>query len=382
MVGRVRTRSIPRTSGPRINNLTGVPSGAGQVVGSGGSCTDVTGYGDCTPFSTDTYSFEGCIINWPNPNTFGSSFVNYVADFVRNSIVFGPGNVSLPTDVEAAVAAAARSNPSRPVVDVPANILDIGTAPTRILRDITDLFGRRGPSRPPPRPSPRELARGGGEAWLNYQFLIRPIVGDIVKMANISDQIRRRIDEINRLYTTNGIRRTMNIGAGSVQAVNNITLQSAGGLLINKQVTTITTARKSVHIRWAPTTRCGLRPPANVIRAWAVQSVQGMTLDLSTLWEITPWSWLADWFTDIGSYLKATRNIVPARMIGAWPMTETLSVAEIPSFTSGLCHMTPGSVRRSRKVRSPSTPLFPTARLPFLNGGQMGIVAALAATRR
>lgn len=385
MPGRTRSRTYARSSGPARNNLTGALSGFGQVFGGNATCQDVTGYGDCFGLIINTLDIQGGVINWPNPNTFGSSFSNYIADGIRSG-GFGDhiGVSGVPSDVDAATMAAARTNPSRPYVDVPVNILDISEAPSRILRDIADV--RRAGFWRPPRPprSPREAASKVGETWLQYNFMVAPLVGDIVRMGTAVDQINRRVDEINRLYGGTGLRRTVTVFNGSEHAVSTSSVVQSAGVFIQPRFDIITSVTKRVHVRWEPTSRCGLAPSPAQRRAWATRAVLGLTLDLSTLWEITPWSWLADYFGNVGTYLKATRNIIPARLVGVYPMTHTKTIWECPETSriqNGVL-MSMSGIRsvRQRKSRTSSF-IAPVAHFNFLNGNQMGNLAAIAATR-
>lgn len=385
MVGRTRGRVYQRISGPMKNNLTGALSGMGAVNSTSQTCQDVTGYGDCFGLIITSISIEGGVINWQNPNTFGMSFTNYIADGIRN-LAFGDHIAvsGVPGDVEASTLAAARTNPSRPHVDVPANILDAATAPHRI-RNALEQFGRGGFWRAPPRPSARELARGGGQAWLRYQFGIAPLVSDIVRMQQAHNVIDDRVKEINRLYDSpNGLRRTVQVFAGSANSKSSSSVLQSAGTFIQPMFDICTSVVKRVHVRWAPQSRPGVPPSPAQRRAWAVRAALGLTVDASTLWEITPWSWLADYFGNVGTYLKATRNIIPARLIGVYPMTHTRTVWEC-SAISGLANgalrtMSPVRSVRERKSRTSSF-IAPLAHFNFLNGSQMGILAAVAASR-
>jgi phage gp37-like protein len=329
-------------------------------------------------------------LNKTGVGLYDSTFNQYVVDAIRSNLTGDHigGIAGIPSDVDASTMAAARTNPSRPYVDVPASILDIGTCPTRILRDFRDLRRQHGLPDVPGRTSSRENARGMGEAWLTYQFGIKPIVSDIVKMSQFSRVVNDRVAEINRLFGNTGLRRTVKTFDGSRSALISFIAQSAG-VYVGYNATATETVEQRVHARWIPSGPSGVKPSAQVIRAWAARSAMGLTVDASTLWEITPWSWLADWFTSIGSYLKASRNIVPATLMGVYPMTHTRTQWDCPGYPitawwdSNLVLGTLGSARlvKSTKTRRSSFISPFVARLPFLSGDQMGIAASLAATR-
>lgn len=386
MPGRFRGRAKQRLSGHWLVPNNPVPQGAGYVPCGFSHCSDVVGEGDCHGLIIQDLEISGAIINKRSTNYYDSTFVNYVADATRGTN-FGEhvgGVDGVPGDVEASTKAAARTNPSRPYVDLPVNFLDIKTKPSRIRRDLANMRDR-GFWRAPPRPSARELANGMGGAWLEYQFMIAPIVGDIVRLAQLNNVVHDRIKEINRLFGDKGLRRTVQVHSGSAFEERSTVLQSAGVWVVNTaRITTHSSTR--VHCRWTPTGGTP-RPSPEQVRAWAIRSALGLTVDASTLWELTPWSWLIDWCTSIGDYFKASRNIVPAALTGVYPMTHMTTTWEIPSMkiiNSWNEHV--GDVTAARSVRTyksrRSSFISPfVAHLPFLDGGRMGILAALVATR-
>jgi len=147
------------------------------------------------------------------------------------------------------------------------------------------------------------------------------------------------------------------------------------------EITQTTCQSVRVHARWLPEPEftSGL-DPAGAERL-AMRSLLGLTLDHSTLWEAMPWSWLIDWGSNVGSYFKATRNIIPATLSGVHVMRET----ETTFLGRGVSFGAPGSqspvnVKLKSKSRRPSF-VAPVAHFPFLSGNQMGILASLAVTR-
>lgn len=368
MVARTRQAIYTRTSGPRwFNNNPGVLLGAGQISTEINDCSDQIDVNDCFPLFIEHRTTNGGVINKYDTGSFVSQFRDYICDYVRqssNPVHLGVSGV--PNNFELATNAAARTNPSRPVVDVPVNILDIRPG-VQSIRSAGDRL--------------IDSVRRTGGRWLNYSFMIRPLVSDIVKMININDQINRRVLEIDNLYDGNGIRRTVQQGTFSASSSTSVTCQSAG-VNITRVMDRRTSVECSTHVRWKPMTRCGLRPSPSVSRALARQAVQGMTIDFSTLWEIMPWSWMLDWFGNVGEYLKSQRNIIPARLTGVHPMKHTKTVYQAPSYVSGdgKTTMTSITIRRETKTRSTSS-AAPVAHFGFLNGSQMGILAALAAAR-
>lgn len=390
MPGRFRVRNKTRPGGDwYFNNNPTPPTNLSTTAGYS-SCEDVWGDGDCHGFRVVDLQIDGGHLNKHESGSFASQFNDWVVDAIRSNATGDHigGIPGIPSDVDAATQAAARTNPSRPYVDVPANVLDLGTAPKRILQDLTDMRSRDFWRAPPAPRSFREATSRVGERYLEYQFMIAPIVSDIVKMRNLSRVVNDRVGEINRLFGGQGLRRTVTVFNGSRSANISFVAQSAGILVgYNAIATESVTVR--VHARWIPSGPCGLQPSNEQIRAWAVRSTLGLTVDASTLWEITPWSWLVDWFTGIGTYLKSQRNIVPAQLMGVYPMTHTKTEWHCPGYPITAWwdpNLVLGSLQTARIVKETKTRrssfVSPfTVHLPFLSGQQMGVVASLAATR-
>lgn len=368
MTARNRSTSHVVVSGGRyFNNNPSNVIGAGLIQTGFSSVDDIIGYGtgDCAPFSVDRKVCSGGVIERHNAGSFASTFDNYPCDWLRTLANAPHLSVSgVPSNVQMATEAAARTNPSRPYVDVPVNILDLRGGVQRIQHAGDDLI---------------QVIRRSGGRYLNYKFMIRPLVGDIVKLVRAQDQINRRIQEINRLYDGHGIRRTVSNGTFSTSSTSSATVQSAG-VTINRTFERSTRVVCRTHVRWKPASRCGIRPPPEVIQRWATRAVHGLTLDFSTLWEITPWSWLVDWFGDVGTYLKATRNIIPAQLTGVHPMKHTMTTWSCPGTVISNGTISGINVSRETKTRSTSF-VAPSAFLSFLTGEQMSILAALAAAR-
>jgi len=392
MPGRYRSRSLPRSGGEwHFTNDPGGGTGPTTTTAGFSSCEDVTGDGDCYGFRVVSLSIEGGHLNKTSYGYYDSEFNNYVVDAIRTNLTGDHiGGISgIPSDVDASTMAAARTNPSRPYVDVPANILDIGTSPTRILRDWKDLRRRHGLPDVVGSPSGREIFQGSGEAWLNYQFMIKPIVSDIVRLSQFTRIVNDRIEEINRLFGATGLRRTVTIAEGSRSELISFIAQSAG-IYIGYNAIATEAVRLRVHCRWIPNgDYVGHTPSPEIVRAWAARSALGLTVDASTLWEITPWSWLVDWFTSTGDYLSATRNIVPAVLMGVYPMTHTITDWHCPGYpitawwdsTLQTGYLESARLKKRTKTRRSSFISPFAARLPFLSGQQMSIAAAIAATR-
>lgn len=360
MAARDRTRETTAYQGTAENN--GIPIGGGYYVDSRERCRDVTGKGDNEYLVVDRFRSQGGQLNRQGkPGTSDDMyFNNYVADAVQ---LHGWTHLALSGELPTAsyvAQAAARSNPSRPYVDVPVNILELGDI-AQLIKDSGDTLLKK-------------IASNN----LRYQFGIAPLVSDLVKLTRFQDQVDRRIKEINRLHGLTGLRKTMTLD--SLSASDKILKSIQTNFTIIRETYDVKTTKTiRAHTRWSPTSKISDRSSPEM-RALAKRAVLGLTLDFATAWEAMPFSWLIDWCSNIGNLLKANRNIIPAKLDSVTLMrhTRTTYVGKGGDYRGTM--VSPSTIlietkRRDREV------LTPTAHFPFLSGNQMGILASLAITR-
>ena len=328
------------------------------------NCQDLPGPGDCMPFDVNREEHVGGILHSYQDNGYWTAtFVNYPVDaHVNGQLGINTYFPEEKPDSYYATQAVARTNPSRPYVDVPVTILELG--------DITQLLKKEG----------ENLISALGGYNLKVQFGVAPLTNDLYKLLDFHDQVSRRVKELNKLKTTKGLRRTVVLDNLSRTEVLPVVWQSSDAY-IDTPTERMSNRIIKGHTRWTPDVDLSKMPePAQV--ALAKRAVLGLTVDFATLWEAAPWSWLIDWGFAVGDFLKAKRNIIPATCQSVSLMRHTTSVIPIPEVEyHGLHKMYGGQVTYERKQRY-SAPVAPTAHFPFLSGNQMGIIASLAVTRR
>jgi hypothetical protein len=334
------------------------------------SCTDVIHEGmDNLAFDVSKKTFSGGVIHTSpqGSNYYNTYFRNYICEAVQYQGVFTPAS-SFPGELSKtayATMTAARTNPSRPYVDVPVNVLEL-----------TEVAG---------------LLRGAGNGIikliaannLKYQFAIAPLVSDLFKLTQLQAQVDKRVQEIVRLQSQNGLRRTIPLANLSTSGVKNgIALQSQG-CLISRNIPWSATRVIRGHSRWFPSSpveRLSQKEMSDLAR----KACLGLTLDFATAWERVPWSWLIDWCGTFGAYLMAHRNIIPAVLSSVNIMTHTRTQYSYPlssTFDSPVRHyVSPLNVVLETKKRE-LVAVAPTAHFPFLSGNQMGILASLLAVK-
>jgi hypothetical protein len=356
-----RTRSIPTYSHAGYKGRYGSVEDQGIYLTEYHQVDDYVEPGDCANFVVQHYTCEGGrATQFDRSNYWQGWFENTAVTGIRDPGYF-PHLTGLYGDIgdgAYAAQAAARTNPSSPYVDIPVNILELGDV-ARLLSEVSSNLKRIAATN------------------IKYQFGIMPIAGDLAKLVNFAEQVDRRVKQIQKLRTK-GLRRTITLASLSKSELQNRVLNSEDAYW-TADLEVQTTCVVKGHCRWVPTMDIShLSQPE--MTALAKKAVLGLTVDFSTLWEAMPWSWLIDWGTSMGDFLKAQRNIIPAQL-----ETVTISRALETTYTWpgadwGYGRITPINIRRWGGYRKPLV-VAPTAHLPFLSGEQVGILASLAIMR-
>ncbi|UJQ85071.1 MAG: putative maturation protein [Alvestavirus fundivicinum] len=284
------------------------------------------------------------------------------------------GTFSLPNVAESSTFVLARTNPGRASVSLPVFIGELRELPM-LLRNLgRDLLSRRPAT---------EGSASGGKAFLQWKFGWDPLVRDLFNMLQAQAAIDRRIKELRGLYSNGGIRRKVEIArSGSAGKDNPVTFHSSCAVIVSHQRSWQTTARQWGTVRWVPTVVPNdLSDPA--LRKMAMDAVFGRTGNhISDIWNLLPWTWFADWFTNLGDFLDANVNRIPVmpqhlcimrnvKTINTWDRADQLEWLKGGTGTTTL-------ETKERFLGNSSL----TASLPFLNGSQLSILGALVASSR
>lgn len=269
----------------------------------------------------------------------------------------------------------ARSNPSRPIVDVPVFVAELRDLPRMLLelKDIPGWFHDTGLV------LIDRLAKGN----LSYQFGWKPFVKDLISFLNWQSLVDKRLSELNTLHRKGGLRFETQPQENSIE-----TPWVDGGAThydtLRKFSKDVRVTRQWYSVSWVPqeTPRSSVKP-VSATRQQAFRSALGLEISAAPLWEAMPWSWLIDWFSDFGSFLNAGRNsagFVPGQ---CFTMTHTkrLRFYEFRKSSVGSWHAdfspTPGYYQREIKKRVLGSGSAPTIRVPIISMRQWGILASL-----
>jgi len=261
----------------------------------------------------------------------------------------------------------ANTNPSRPYVDIPVFLGE--------LRDIPSLVYSFG----------RNMLTAIANGNIRYQFGIKPMISDLVKMTQFTKEADKRFHEFTALGK-GGIRRKSVVWSGAVSSKADIfMISSPNWARLGCMRTIFTSRRVSAYCVWKPDTFFRSWPKTNdELRKKAMDAVTGATIDMSTAWELIPWSWLADWFGNVGDMLAANRNIIPAYVSHSFIMEHLLTqvnyTISTPSPWAGIQVSQLPSRLIETKSRQPQSAAY-DARMPVLTGRQLSILGSLAALK-
>nr|QDH88563.1 MAG: hypothetical protein H3BulkLitter171370_000001 [Leviviridae sp.] len=339
-------------------------SGTTTTTGKRGSYGSLVSFGNPRPYRSGA-SFNSTIndeSDWflSGDTAPGFPFNTHYANY-RYTGVSHPG-VSAPSGLSVADLLS-RSNPSQPIVDVPVALAE--------LRELPDLFRIAG----------RTIAQKIASGNLNYQFGWKPLLGDLGNLLGVQASIDKRVAHLSRLHENGGGSYKADVGTNTLPGTKTLWAFPPGGGTMWVRHTGF--CRRWISVSWIPSydPRTEM-PDLNQIRQQAFRSVLGLTVDLSTAWELLPWSWLVDWFSNLGNILAARRNLVGFVPGACYTMTHTERHSNFTLEGSSVLTHTYPYLHQVVKERVPTSSSSISANVPFLSGRQLGILASLAVARR
>lgn len=265
------------------------------------------------------------------------------------------------------------TNPSRPDVNVPAAIAE--------LRDLPRLVRGWG----------QGYLKTAANANLSWRFGIRPMLGDIQKLLDFTEATEKRLKQLRRLRDGKTLKTRCYLGAGEEIVDHGQVLLHSHGSQIFANATTTHSYEMWGTAEWKLLDSSALPEMDDAeMRNFARRLITGITSygALETAWELTPWSWLIDWFSNTGDLLAASNNAVGCTWGRICVMRHSRSVRTYDKGTL----VKPEwvnldgwfTVIGERKERFPTFPVIPVPlpRLPILTNGQLSILLSLAALRR
>jgi hypothetical protein len=375
---RLRTRESA-VSGLRTPN-NGNPPLAATVLNMTERTEDDTLIGDCRFFDRQLVETQPVIINGqshPGSTLVGDFFSNYPVGLPAS--YRDPGSfVGLEqTNSTYAASTLARTNPSRPSIEALVSGIELREIPGMVREGFDSRLKKMYQHTPLNRF--RRLKRVA-KFHLMVQFGILPILSDCRKIAIFPDLVAQRERELQRLETR-GLRRTVGLDRLSrTDTFTGVTLFSGSGYFYRVSAVRNSFQEVRGHVRWyAPNYLATL--PKESKRELVEKIVGGLNVNPSTIYELIPWSWLVDYFTNLGDIVKASNNTIPCTHSAVSIMkhrtfeTTATLVQKVP--VSCPLTFTVPSGRGDFKARGSASPSL-SARVGLLDAGQLSILGSLS----
>lgn len=276
------------------------------------------------------------------------------------------------------------TNPSRGgAFDLGVTIGELKDLPG-LIRDAGNIvLGRNLPR------TPSAFAKRIAGAFLQGQFGWAPMARDLTTMLDFQAAVDRRFHELKRhSQSSHGFRQRISLGTiQSSPLIRSTNAESNSmGLWRGKEVG-MTVDRRWGQAIYRPTVNAGPYTDER-LRQMARRAVLGIRFDAATAWELIPWSWLVDWFSNVGDVLDANRNDCGYYCDGVLIMRSletTIGLTVTPpgpgnqgqGFKGGSGTYT--TVSRYRWIQAPN--FLPVIDIPILSGRQMSTLGALGIQR-
>jgi hypothetical protein len=219
--------------------------------------------------------------------------------------------------------------------------------------------------------------------YLAYSFGWAPLVSDLMKLFDLTKAIEDRKAYFRRLERGTRVRRSLgtrevrvaqDLNTSITTMVNNKTaLQLVGTLTESQKIWYTLNAKLRSPLRMSPSD----------LHSLSRNQVLGLRVNPADIWDAIPWSWLIDYFINIGDVLEATRAIVglDVTRINIMCQSKIVIQYEAKNVLPGLI-VQPGFVYRTKKARYPYSNAVPAlTSTPFFTDHMAGILGSLVTVR-
>jgi hypothetical protein len=160
-------------------------------------------------------------------------------------------------------------------------------------------------------------ARSAGGEFLNVEFGWKPLISDLTKLAKSIRNASRTVSQLSRdSGTQKSVRRRFSFPVEESSSVQTVPRDSLNNLLVGyttAQATLtgeITVVDKTTRELWFSGAYSYYLPMGDDLISKCARyealanKLLGTRLTPSVLYQLAPWSWMADWFVDFGGAIK------------------------------------------------------------------------------
>ena len=250
--------------------------------------------------------------------------------------------------------------------------------------------------------SPLQLLQTIAGIDLMWKFGIKPLVKDIESVHTALENIDRRVQEmLNKRFPCAGMYRNSKAETWQHSSGNSLDTMGCFSYDVSTNRTTDKTWVYGAVKRLDPTKL----PSIDVLKHRSLLEKLGMRFDATDVWEAVPWSFVADWFLPIQTFLEQLGSAKPdpswLLTVGCWSSVKTVTTGTtrevIKPFTASNCVVeaatglnrfqtyTKSEYVRTKLTTLPGgvpTPYIPEAKLPNIKQFVTGLELALQKVRR
>lgn len=329
----------------------------------------------CNPLSITEWTKVSPCLNGTLKNTQGAvlrKFTSYPLAYWTNAIPDPRTKFSQPSTADLnnyAWEILAKTNVSQAYVNV---LQQVGE-----LKDLPDLVRGWGNS----------LLESAAKGVISWRWCLKPMAGDVTKLLNFVGACNKRFEELRRLRDGKVIRKRVMLGSDQKADTPSRVLLHSEGASVYGTRTNVYTRKVWGTANWKVGADSDI---PDMDDRELLAKTRRLMLGLNThgaleaAWELVPWSWLVDWFSNCGTMLAATNNSVGCTWHRLSLMqTSTTEVrfevlpTDYPSWVTVDGTWDWKCVRKERYPVFPVVP-FPLPSLPVLSLGKVSILASLA----
>jgi len=235
------------------------------------------------------------------------------------------------------------------------------------------------------------LLRAVATGHIMWRWAVKPMVRDVEKLCQFVDSTQERYRLLRQLMTSKSVRTRCSLGCTTSSLREQVTVESQRATYIAYRDTYYEKSEWAT-VRWRMnevTSRYlnehnGYGPIMDHARKLTMGATSYEAL--AVLWEILPWSWLADWFGNIGDTISACNNTAGCYPVSACFMrriwTKSTYVPKTQSSWIKISNDPQEHEVTKRRFLLPLTGYWiPSFGLPILTDKQLTILGSLAALK-
>jgi hypothetical protein len=252
-------------------------------------------------------------------------------------------------------------NPNKPIVDIPVFLWELREFP-RMLKQLGDVLLKH--------KKPGDVPGG----HLAYEMGWKPLVSDLMKLGDIANSMKKEAEFHESLRRGRKVQRTVYRETLHESFAGTLT-SLAPGLVLGRSIRRDFRGWFSARVRLKDGYPFDPRSSAYD----KIVNALGLRIDAATIWNSIPWTWLIDYFINIGDVLEANRGVFPYEFSHVNLMLKEVATEDLYTISNlwgyQVSHGGWRSIYKRRAVVA--NPGLKFALMPALSGRQKAILGSL-----